>query len=93
MKIVAESSLTSKEQLTLPLSIRRHLGVKAGDSIVWGLDDQGQVIVEAGRPHTLADIRAAVAAARPEVLRSRPATVEGMKAGIATAIRRKHAGR
>lgn len=93
MKILAESSLTTKEQLTLPLAIRRLLGVKAGDSLVWGLDDQGHVTVEAGRPHTLEDVRAAVAAARPGVPAFKPVTVERMKAGIAAAIRRKHAGR
>jgi bifunctional DNA-binding transcriptional regulator/antitoxin component of YhaV-PrlF toxin-antitoxin module len=93
MKIIAESSLTSKEQLTLPLAIRRILGVKAGDSLVWGLDDQGQITVEAGRPHTLEDVRAAVAAARPELPAGKRATVEGMKAGIADAMRRKHEGR
>jgi hypothetical protein len=63
MRIVAESTLTSKEQLTLPQAVRRLLGVKAGDSVVWGFDERGQLVVEAGRPHTLADVRAAVAAA------------------------------
>lgn len=92
MKFLAESSLTSKEQLTLPLAIRRLLGVKAGDSLVWGLDNQGHVIVEAGRPNTLEDVRAAVAAARPEVPAVKRVTVRGMKAGIVAAMRRKHAG-
>ena len=96
MKVLAESTLTSKEQLTLPRAIRRLLDVRAGDSLVWGLDDHGHVTVEAGRPHTLADVRAAVAAAAaagPVPPPSAPVTPAKMKAGIAAAMRRKHAVR
>lgn len=93
MKIVAESTLTSKEQLTLPSAIRRRLGVKAGDSLVWALDDEGQVTVMAGRPHTLADIRAAVAAAGPKADAGPGVTVARMKKGIAEAVKRRHARR
>lgn len=93
MKIIAESTLTSKEQLTLPQAVRRLLGVSAGDSLVWGLDDHGNLTVEAGRPHTLADVRAAVAAAGPVAPPRAPVTIEKMKAGIATAVRRRHAVR
>ena len=88
MKILAESTLTSKEQLTVPRAVRRLLDVQAGDCLVWSLDEDGRLVVSAGRPHTLADIRAAVAAAgamKPK----RPVTVTGMKAGIAAAMRGK----
>src|SRR5205085_7300449 len=61
MKILAESTLTSKEQLTVPKVVRQLLDLHAGDSLVWSLDKQGQLVVSGGRPHSLADIRAAVA--------------------------------
>jgi bifunctional DNA-binding transcriptional regulator/antitoxin component of YhaV-PrlF toxin-antitoxin module len=93
MKIISVSTLSSKEQLTLPQAVRRLLGVKAGDSLAWGLDDEGRVMVEAGRPHSLADVRAAIAAARPRAPRVAPATIADMKAGIVAAIKRKHASR
>ena len=93
MKVLAESTLTTKEQLTLPKAIRRLLGVKSGDSLVWGIDERGRVTVDAGRPHTLADVRAAIAAAGPVTLPPAPVTTKTMKAGIAAAVRRKHAGR
>ena len=97
MKVLAESTLTTKEQLTLPRAIRRLLDVRAGDSLVWGLDEQGHVTVEAGRPHTLADVRAAVAAAAaaagPVPPPPAPVTPAKMKAGIAAAMMRKHAVR
>jgi|CXWL01.1.fsa_nt_gi AbrB family looped-hinge helix DNA binding protein len=92
MRALASSTLTSRGRLTLPKAVRRALGVKAGDSLAWELDDQGRLTVKAGRPHTLADTRAAVAAAGPAKKPASPPTVADMKAGIAAAIRRKHAG-
>ena len=89
MKILAESTLTSKEQLTVPKVVRQLLDVHAGDSLVWSLDAQGQLVVSGGRPNTLADIRAAVAAAGPMRTPKR-VTVEDMKSGVAAAMRRKH---
>ena len=89
MKILAESTLTSKEQLTVPKVVRQLLDVHAGDNLVWSLDQQGQLVVSGGRPNSLADIRAAVAAAGS--MHSRKAvTAEDMKSGIAAAMRRKH---
>lgn len=93
MRVVGESSLTSKEQLTLPAAIRRLLGVKAGDRLLWCLDDEGRVTVAAGRPHSLTDVREAVAAVRPGLARRGPVTGKDMKAGIAAAMKRKHARR
>ena len=89
MKILAESTLTSKEQLTVPKVVRRLLDVHAGDRLVWGLDEQGQLVVSGSRPNSLADIRAAVAAAGPTHT-PKAVTVEEMKSGIAAAMRTKH---
>ena len=63
MEILARSRLTSKEQLSLPAAIRRLLGIHAGDELVWMKDPDGRLVVEPARSHSLADIRAAVAAA------------------------------
>lgn len=90
MRTIAETKITSKQQLTLPQPIRRLLGVGAGDSLLWQLDDSGRIVVEPGRRHTLAGIREAVRAAGPPPVRSTPVTVEEMKAGLAEAIRSKH---
>jgi len=37
--------------------------VRAGDSLVWRLDEDGRLVVEPRRTSTLADVRAAIAAA------------------------------
>lgn len=100
MKIVAESTLTSKEQLTVPKVVRQLLDLHAGDSLVWSLDAEGRLVVSGGRTNTLEDIRAAVAAAaktegKPGGISKKPAgvTIEDMKAGIARAVRSKHGRR
>lgn len=89
MKILAESTLTSKEQLTVPKIVRQLLDLHAGDSLVWSVDEQGQLVVSGGRPNSLADIRAAVAAAGRSRTRKGVA-IEDMKSGIAAAMRSKH---
>jgi AbrB family looped-hinge helix DNA binding protein len=96
MKILAESTLTSKEQLTVPKVVRKLLDLHAGDSLVWSLDAGGRLVVSGGRQNTLEDIRAAVAAAeKPGGTSKTPArvTIEDMNAGIARAIRSKHGRR
>src|SRR5947199_8387887 len=93
MKILAESTLTSKEQLTVPKVVRQLLDLHAGDSLVWSLDAEGRLIVSGGRQNTLQDIRTAVAAAEKTGGTSKtPArvTIEDMKSGIARAVRIKH---
>jgi bifunctional DNA-binding transcriptional regulator/antitoxin component of YhaV-PrlF toxin-antitoxin module len=92
MKILAESTLTSKEQLTVPRVVRRLLDVHAGDSLVWSQDEEGRLVVSGGKPYSLADIRAAVAEAG-SVRTPKGITIEDMKAGIARAMRRKHGRR
>jgi bifunctional DNA-binding transcriptional regulator/antitoxin component of YhaV-PrlF toxin-antitoxin module len=84
-----QKALTSKEQLTVPKVVRQLLDVHAGDSLVWSLDEQSQLVVSGGRPNSLADIRAAVAAAGPTHT-PKGVTVKDMKSGIAAAMRRRH---
>jgi len=97
VKILAESTLTSKEQLTVPKVVRQLLDLQAGDSLVWSLDAEGRLVVSGGRQNTLEDIRAAVAAAADKTERKSKApvrvTIADMKAGIARAIRSKHGRR
>ena len=72
MEILARSRLTAKEQLSLPAVIRRLLGIHAGDELVWMKDLDGRLVVEPARSHSLADIRAAVAAAASPKVSGQP---------------------
>lgn len=94
MKILADSTLTSKEQRTVPNVVRQLLDIHADDSLVWSLDEQGQLVVSGGRLNSLADIRAAVSAARPRHVHTpKGVTVEDMKSGVAATMRGKHGRR
>jgi hypothetical protein len=93
MKILAKSTLTSKEQLTVPKVVCQLLDLHAGDTVIWGLDAKGRLVVSGGRTKTLEDIRAAVAAAGKTPRKTKmPArlTIKAIKAGIARAVRSKH---
>ncbi len=92
MKFLAQSTLSGNKQLTMPKVVRQMLDVHAGDSLVWSLDEQGRLVVSAGEPYTLADIRAAVAAAGP-VHAPKGVTVGDMKAAIGDAMRSRHGRR
>jgi bifunctional DNA-binding transcriptional regulator/antitoxin component of YhaV-PrlF toxin-antitoxin module len=63
IKILAESTLTSKEHLTVPKVVRQLLDLHVGDTVVWSLNAEGRLAVSVGRTNTLEDTRAAVAAA------------------------------
>ncbi|MHC4389908.1 MAG: AbrB/MazE/SpoVT family DNA-binding domain-containing protein [Planctomycetota bacterium] len=39
--MVAESTVTSKGQITLPIAVREALGVRAGDRLVWSTRPDG----------------------------------------------------
>jgi bifunctional DNA-binding transcriptional regulator/antitoxin component of YhaV-PrlF toxin-antitoxin module len=89
MQVLARSRLTSKEQLSLPVAIRRLLGIQAGDELVWMKDENGRLLVESARRHALADIRAAVAALGP-TRKPTPVSLRAMRQGIADHLRAKH---
>ena len=91
MRTIAESKITSKHQLTLPRPICRLLGVSAGDSVVWRLDESGRIVIEPGRQYSLTEIREAIAATGASPDRAQPVTVEAMKEGLIKSIRSKHA--
>lgn len=58
--VLAQSTLTSKGQITIPVAIRAMLHLNTGDRIVWGRNEAGHLIVEPGLTSTLADIWAAI---------------------------------
>jgi AbrB family looped-hinge helix DNA binding protein len=89
MQVLARSRLTSKEQLSLPVAIRRLLGVEAGDELVWMRDQDGRILVEPARRFALTEIRAAVDALGPR-RGKKPVSRREMRHGIAKHMRAKH---
>ncbi len=48
-----EAKLTSKGQILIPLEIRKELGVKAGDTISFGKNSDGEIVLRVSRKESL----------------------------------------
>ena len=48
-----EAKLTSKGQITIPIEIRKKLGVDTGDAISFQVKEAGIVVEKANRPQTI----------------------------------------
>ena len=85
---LAQSKLTAQGQTSVPLEVRRKLGIGPGSVLEW--DEQGETIVvrKAGR-HTSEDVHRAVFPQGPPA----PRTLDQLKAGVRRHVRRRHARR
>jgi antitoxin PrlF len=85
---IARSKLTSQGQISVPAEVRRRLGVGPGSVLEW--DEEGeQIVVRRSGRYTSEDLHRAVFATAPP----RRRTLDELKAGIRTRIRRQHARR
>lgn len=50
--------ITAKAQTTVPLAVRRALGIGPGDSIEWVIEDGRAVLTKAASPAFVADLAA-----------------------------------
>ena len=53
------SSITSKGQVTIPVEVRRHLGIAANDKIAFVIDSEGTVRLTVPRYPNIASLRGA----------------------------------
>jgi AbrB family looped-hinge helix DNA binding protein len=53
------STITSKGQVTVPVEVRRHLGVGANDKLSFVISDEGEVKLKAPRYSTIESLRGA----------------------------------
>lgn len=53
------STITSKGQVTIPVEVRKYLGLSTGDRVVFVLDSNGTVQLRAPRYPTVASLRGA----------------------------------
>jgi AbrB family looped-hinge helix DNA binding protein len=85
---LAQSKLTAQGQTSVPVEVRRKLGIGPGSVLEW--DEQGETIVvrRAGR-HTSEDVHRAVFPHGPPT----PRTLEQLNAGLRRHLRRRHARR
>ena len=93
MQLQAQTKLTSQGQVSVPAVIRKHLGLKPGSALHWQEQD-GRIFVERATLYdTLAahqalfgddDVRAGSGGAKPKTLKE-------LKAGVAQAMKARHA--
>jgi len=83
---IARSKVTAQGQISVPVDVRRKLGVGPGSILEWD-EDGDKIVVRRAGTYTFEDIHRAIFKGRkPE-----KHTIEEMKEGIAQYIREKHA--
>lgn len=82
-----QSKVTAQGQISVPVEIRRKLGIGPGSILEWDEDGEKVVVRRAGK-YSSEDIHRAVFAKPPK-----PRTLEQLKQAIERHIRDKHARR
>lgn len=82
-----QSKLTAQGQISVPVEIRRKLGIGPGSVLEWDEDGENVVVRRAGK-YSSEDIHRAVFAKPPK-----PRTLDELKQAIERHIRDKHARR
>jgi AbrB family looped-hinge helix DNA binding protein len=85
---LAHSKLTSQGQISVPVDVRRKLGIGPGSILEWE-EDGGKIIVRRSARFTSQDIHRALFPKRTP----KPRTVGEMKEGIRRRVRERYARR
>ena len=86
--VLAQSRLTTQSQISVPVEVRKRLGLEPGAVLEWDETD-GQIIVRRAARYSFAAIRAALFAKGAPSHKS----AAQLKAGPADYVRRRHARR
>jgi len=62
-KELARSKVTTQDQTSVPVEVRKRFGIKSGCELGW-YEEGGRLYVDLARTHTLADARAALKGVR-----------------------------
>jgi len=85
---LATSRITSQGQVSIPVEVRRRLGLVPGTTIQWESEGDTLMVRRVGK-HTLADVRKALFPEGPPA----PRDLEDLKKGIEDYVRSRHARR
>ena len=83
---IAHSKVTAQGQISVPMDVRRKLGIGPGSVLEWEEDGNKMVVRRAGR-FSSEDIHRALFGARTPVTRS----IDELKKGIRRYARKRHA--
>lgn len=82
-----QSKVTAQGQISVPVEIRRKLGIGPGSVLEWQEEGDRVIVRRAGR-YSSEDIHRAVFSGKPE-----PRSSDDLKQGISEYMRQKHARR
>ena len=85
---MAQSKVTAQGQISVPVAVRKKLGIGPGSTLEW-VEEGGQIVIRRAGKYTFEDIYREVFAGKPETSK----TDDELKEGIRTYIREKHARR
>jgi len=83
---IARSRVTAQGQISVPVDVRRKLGIGPGSVLEWNEEGANIVIRRSGR-FTSEDIHRTLFGAHPPDMR----TVKELKEGLRQAVRKRHA--
>jgi len=83
--MIATSKLTAQAQVSVPVSVRRKLGIGPGSTLAWEADGDRMTVRRVG-VHTSTAIHAMLFAQAPA-----RKTLKDLKQGVAAAVRKRHA--
>jgi AbrB family looped-hinge helix DNA binding protein len=79
---LARSRVTAQDQISVPAEVRKRFGIRSGSELGW-YEEDGRLIVDLARTHTLADARTALGR-KPS-----PGTAKDVKAAIKAHVAEK----
>jgi AbrB family looped-hinge helix DNA binding protein len=85
---IAHSKVTAQGQISIPVDVRRKLGVGPGSILEWD-EDGDRIVVRRSTRFTSEDIHRALFPERTP----KPRTLDDMKEGIRRRAQERHAGR
>jgi AbrB family looped-hinge helix DNA binding protein len=83
---IAQSKLTAQGQISVPMDVRRKLGVGPGSVLEWE-EDGDRIVVRRASRFSSADIREALFGAGSPA----PRSLEELKEGVRRQVRKRHA--
>jgi AbrB family looped-hinge helix DNA binding protein len=85
---IAQSKVTAQGQISVPVQVRRKLGIGPGSVLEWTEEGDRIVVRRAGR-YTSEDVHRALFPETPPA----PRTLDELDAGVRRSIRKRHARR
>jgi len=85
---LAKSKVTAQGQISVPVAVRKKLGIGPGSTLEW-VEEGGQIVIKRSGKYSSQDIHKAIFGDTPPA----PKTDEELEEGIREYIRKRHARR